>query len=175
MAKLGTPITLRALRDRGACEDGVDWLLARLPVGWGEDAEIHLADHLDPARIEYVVWALSEFWPDRERRLFALDCAEHVQRFYDEYYPDDDRVDALNRATRACLENPNDAARDAAWAAARAALDARYAARAALDAARAAARAAARDARYAARAAGDAEAQWQCERIRYYLEASDAE
>ena len=112
---------------------------------------------------------------DRELKLFAADCAEHVLHIYEREHPNDDRPRKAVQATRDFANGKigaaaGDAARDAARAAARAAAGdaARAAAWAAAwdaawaatwAAARAAARAAAGDA--AGDAAWDAEIKWQ--------------
>jgi hypothetical protein len=120
-------------------------------------------------------------WTDRNARLFACDCAEHVLPIWAKQYPSDDRpaqaiviarkyVDgqatlkelAAARAAAWAARDAAWAARDAAWAAAwAAAWDAAWAAAwdAAWDAARDAAWNAARD------AAWDAERRWQTERL----------
>jgi hypothetical protein len=124
------------------------------------------------------------FLSDKDLRLFACDCAEHVLHFFEEKYPTDKRPRkcievarrfALGEATAeemaAARAAAWAAARDAAWAAARAA---------ARDAAWAAARDAARDAAWAVAwdaawdAARDAawakEWAWQVKRLKRYLE-----
>jgi hypothetical protein len=110
-------------------------------------------------------------WDERIARLFAADCAERVLPIFERARPNDDRPRKAIRAARAFTNGEIDrqalfAAWDAAWAAAwdaaqAAAWDAARAA--AWDAAQAAAQAAARA------AAGDAECQWQAERLAQYL------
>ena len=96
-----------------------------------------------------------ENWNERTARLFACDCAEHVQHIWRKGYPDDNRPQAAIDTARK-FANGEATAEEmaAAWAAAWAAAG---------DAARAAAWAAARD---TARAA---EEQWQLERLMQYL------
>ena len=95
---------------------------------------------------------------DKDLRLFAADCAEHVLHLFERDYPNDDRPRKAIQAARDFAEGRiSDAAREAAWAAAWAA--ARAAARAAEWAAEAAewaaaAEAAARAATWAAEEAG---------------------
>ena len=116
-----------------------------------------------------------ENWNERTARLFACNCAEHVQGFWRKRCPDDNRPQAaidtarkfangeataeeMAAAWAAAWAAAGDAARAAAWAAARDTVwDTVWAA------ARAAAWAAARD---TARAA---EEQWQLERLMQYL------
>jgi len=71
-----------------------------------------------------------ENWNERTARLFACDCAEHVQHIWRKGYPDDNRPQAAidtarkfanGEATAEEMDAAGDAARDAAWAAARAA------------------------------------------------------
>ena len=103
-------------------------------------------------------------WTDRNARLFACDCAEHVLPIWAKQYPSDDRpAQAIviarkyvdGQATLKELAAAWDAARAAAWDAARdAARDAAW------DAARAAARAAARDAAWDAARAAAWDAAW---------------
>jgi hypothetical protein len=106
----------------------------------------------------------------------AVECAEHVLHIYEAKYPDDKRPRQAIEAAKAWLDNPCDATRNAADAAAYAAdaADAAaYAADAAYDAAYAAAYAAyaadaaAYAAAYAAYAAdAAAERLWQSDAIR---------
>ena len=107
---------------------------------------------------------------ERELLLLAADYAEHVLRFYEDKYPDDDRPRKAIEATRDYVNGKiNAAARAAAGAAAGNA--ARAAARAAAwAAARDVAGAAAWDAAGAAgAAAGAAERQWQIDKLKEYL------
>ena len=118
---------------------------------------------------------------EQEQRLIAADFAERVLPLFEADYPDDDRPRKAIEAERAYARGEitkeqlaaaraaaraaagaaaRDAAWDAAWAAARdAAWDAAWAAAWAVPAARAAAMAA------AMAAAGDAEREWQQQRI----------
>lgn len=100
---------------------------------------------------------------ERELRLFAADCAEHILWIYERDYPNDDRprkaIEAARKFARGEINNAEraaarDAARAAAW-------DAAW--DAARDASWAAAWAAARDAAWAAAraAARAAETEWQ--------------
>ena len=105
-------------------------------------------------------------WNERTARLFAADCAEHILHIYEKNNKNKAPAHAIKTArdyangliTLDDLMAAGAAAWDAAWAAARAA---------AWDAARAAAWAAARGAAWAA--AGDAEHQWQTDRLFQYL------
>ena len=102
-------------------------------------------------------------WDEKNQRLFAADCAEHVLPIFEKERPGDDRPRKAIEAARAYARGEiNAAAWDAAWDAAGAA---------AWDAARAAAWAAARAAAGAAAwdAAGAAEHRWQTRRLRKYL------
>ena len=105
---------------------------------------------------------------DKDLRLFAADCAEHVLYLFEREYPNDDRPRKAIQAARDFAEGRISAAAratpaDAAWNAARAAWNAGAAARAAAAGAAGAAEAAARVAAEAARdaaAAADADAAW---------------
>jgi len=136
-------------------------------------------------------WAILRhgFLSDKDLRLFACDCAEHVLHFFEKKFPVDKRPReciatarrfALDKATVEEMDAARDAARDAwdaAWNAVRAAArdaarDAWDAARAAWDAARDAAGAAEGAAAWAAAgdAAGAKERAWQVKRLKKYLE-----
>ena len=120
-----------------------------------------------------------ETWNERNARLFAADCAEHVLLIWEEKYPNDTRPHEAIAVTRAYangkaskgeLSAARDAARSAAWSAAGDA--AWYAAwsatwSAAGDAAWYAARDAARSA-----AGYAAEKKWQTELLFDYLEVA---
>ena len=96
---------------------------------------------------------------ERELRLFAADCAEHVLYLFEEKYPDDDRP---RKAIQSARDFANDSisayATNAAADAAHAAANAAYAANAAVVANAAAAAYAAADASYAAADAAHAAA-----------------
>ena len=99
---------------------------------------------------------------EKDMRLFAADCAEHVLHLFEKKYPKDDRPRKAIEAVRKFAQGEiSDEERDAATAAAGDAATA-----AAGDAAWAAAGAAAWDAAWAARAA---EQQWQGDRLAFYL------
>ena len=121
-----------------------------------------------------------ETWNDKNLRFYAADCAKRVLGLYEKQYPKDDRPRKAIQAARDFANGliTKDAARDAAYAAARDAnAAARDDARDAAYAAAHAANAAARDAAYAARDAANAAAKaayadektWQIERLKYYL------
>jgi len=86
---------------------------------------------------------------DRDLRLYAADCAEHVLWIYERDYPGDDRLRKVIETARDVAEGRVGAARDAAWVA-----------RDAAGAAWAAEAAEAAGAAWAAWAAGGAGAAW---------------
>jgi hypothetical protein len=108
---------------------------------------------------------------ERDWRLFAADCAQHVLHLFEAMRPDDDRpraaIDAARALARGQIGQDEQAA---AWAAAQAAVR-----EAAWAAARAAAQAAEREAEWAAArtaawaAEQEAARAWQGERLRAYL------
>ena len=107
-----------------------------------------------------------ETWNDKTLRLFAADCAERVLGLYEKQYPNDDRPCKAIQAARDFANGLIN--KDAAYAAANAA----YAAYAAAYAAANAVDAAANAAYAAANAAAAAEREWQCKRLKYYLEGA---
>jgi hypothetical protein len=98
-------------------------------------------------------------WNEKTARLFACDCAEHVLKYFEEEYPDDDRVRNCINVAR-MYANGEVTIRELKLAES-AALSA------ALSAVRSAARSAARSAESAARSA---EIKWQTKRLFEYLE-----
>ena len=140
------------------------------PILWDDDKGV-TARARDLGRISA--------WNVRTARLFAADCAEHVEHLYtlDTPWQPAQTIEVARRyAEGLATQDELAAAGAAAWAAAgdaawAAAGDAARAAAwaAAGDAARAAAWAAAGDTAWAA--AGAAEARWQTERLLWYLEA----
>jgi hypothetical protein len=114
---------------------------------------------------------------DRDLRLFAADCAEHVLHLYEQAHPGDERprraIEAAREyaalSERSAARAAARAAESAAWAAARSAESA--ARSAALSAARSAARSAESAAWAAARSAARsaAEVAWQKERWAWYV------
>ncbi len=148
-----------------ACVNGLHYCHATTAMDWA-DAELYVfapdgetlhADTKHLCRRGRLVRRV-ETWNDCTQRLFAADCAEHVQPAD----ADPRSLEAIRAARRFARGEASDeelaAARDAAWDAARAAAgDAAW--DAAWDAARAAARAAARD----------AERQWQAGALLEFL------
>ena len=158
--------TLNAIRAKGPCEDGWEKLLKSLNKTKADDEELSLEHILESNGVADAIWCLRAVEGyDREKRLFACDCAEHVLHLYEEKYPDDDRPRKAIEVSRryADGEATSDelvaAAADAAWAARAAWVAADAAAARAVDAAaadaaaRAAAWHAARAAAWAAAAA----------------------
>ena len=138
------------MRGYHLCEAGdlVEWLG---PEIWMAEArgEIIRSENKTVVSEARIIRKLDN-WTDRNARLFACDCAEHVLPIWAKQYPSDDRpAQAIviarkyvdGQATLKELAAARDAARDAAWAARDAAWDA------------------ARD------AAWDAERRWQTERL----------
>ena len=171
-----------AIADPECCERGyhlveidavVQWLTADCTI-W--EAEGRGASHTDGSgKTAYAQARLLRRVPlnERDMRLFAADCAEHVVRLFEAQCPDDDRprqaIDAARAFARgeigreelsAAQAAAQAAARAAAWTAAQAA---------AWTAARTAARTAAQTA--AQTAAWTAERKWQGERLATYLDA----
>jgi hypothetical protein len=169
--------TLADIRAADPCSDGFAKIRDHLGVS-PADAKEHrepfpVALLLETNDLGDTLWVLDNVIGNKRLcRLFAADCAESVLPIFERHRPDDDRP----RHAISVGRDPNstDAARAAAWAAARdaaraawaaarddagaAAWDAAWAAAwaAARDAAGAAAWAAARDAAWAAGDAGDA-------------------
>jgi hypothetical protein len=136
--------TLAAIRAASPCEDGWRKLLGALGKTSADDEPLDLLTVLDSNGLDDALWVLSYAMPDdRLARHFQAWCADQVLHLFEAECPDDTRV----RDQIAMLRNDeaDDAARAAAWSAARAAARA-----AAWDAVRAAVRAAAEAAAWAA-------------------------
>jgi hypothetical protein len=187
--------TLADIRAADPCSDGFAKIRDHLGVS-PADAKEHrepfpVALLLETNDLGDTLWVLDNVIGNKRLcRLFAADCAESVLPIFERHRPDDDRP----RHAISVGRDPNstDAARAAAWAAARdaaraawaaarddagaAAWDAAWAAAwaAARDAAGAAAWAAARDAAWAAGDAGDAAMDAYIARFCQYLEHGEA-
>ena len=141
--------TLNQIRAKSPCQSGWTKLLAYLGKTKADDEPISIATILDSNGLDDALWCLQAVkGRDREIRLFGVWCARQVQHLM----TDQRSIAALDVSERFANGNATkdelDAARGAAWAAARAARDTW-----------AAAWAAARDAAWAAwaeRAASDA-------------------
>jgi len=154
------------------CYDTIESLLEYCCAGtlWQLEYDGEIAEHSNKAngrraRLLRPMGSMTK----AQLRLLACDYAEHVQRYWTEQYPSDNRPQECIDTVRAYVRGEASwdevvAARDAAWAA----RDARAAAwAAAWAAARDAAWGAARDAAWAA--AWGAEHDWQKERLFAYL------
>src|ERR1035437_6809922 len=163
-AKLTT--TLNLCKQNNACRTGYDTLVAFLGPDYGMDKPINLVTILESNGIKDTIWALRATKQDSKyiSRMFAAHCAESVLHYYEDKYPNDNRVRKCIQAARdyaegkISLKELRVARRAAADAAA--AADAYVAAVAAdaADAADAAAVAAAAAAAVAANAYADAAA-----------------
>ena len=163
--------TLRLLRNAHACTPRYTFLRDALGPKYGDNKPINLLAILNPNGLDDALWALQATAQncDMVARLMAADFAARVLPIWAKKYPKDDRPAKAIKATRdfargKITSEELDAARDAAWDAARAA------ARDAWDAwatAGDAARAAARD------AAGDAARAKQREIFLSYLQEGD--
>src|ERR1035437_8284248 len=139
-AKLTTRLNL--CKQNNACRTGYDTLLAFLGPDYGMDKPINLVAILESNGIKDTIWALRATKQDSKyiSRMFAADCAESVLRYYEDKYPNDNRVRKCTQAPRAYAEGKISlkqlrvARRAAADAAAAAAADA-YVAAVAADAA----------------------------------------
>jgi hypothetical protein len=184
--------TLQKLKDADACVPRYKHLREALGKSFGMDTELPLTRILETNGLDDVLWAMEHVIDvgDKILRLWAADCAAHVQHIWLAKYPNDRRPAEAIKASRQFARGEITAAAYAARAAAaRAARDAAWAARDAAYAARdaawvawsdaawvawSAAAYAARDtarAAYTARdaAARDAEEKWQTERLIAYL------
>ena len=136
--------TFRMAREAGACSSEYNKMAKALGgiKKYGRDTPIPLDRVLEVCGLDAALWCLCcVIEPaDREIRLFACDCAEHILPIYAKRYPGDTTFGAGEDAVVAAW----DVARFAAWAA----------------------RAVARD---TALAAWDAENQWQEKKFREML------
>ena len=161
--------TLQKLKDADACVPRYKHLREALGKSFGMDTELPLTRILETNGREDVLWALDNAIDrgDKILRLWAADCAAHVQHIWLAKYPNDQRpAKAIKAARQFARGEITAAARAAAAAAWAAAGDAAWAAAAPAWDAAAAAWAAAAPAWDAARAA---EEQWQTERLIAYL------
>ena len=125
--------TLNKIRKYEPCKSGWEKLLTYLGKTKADDEPLSITTILDSNGFDDAIWCLRAVeGKDREIRLFAVWCARQVQHLL----KDQRSIDALDVAERYALgqatEDELDAARDAAWAAAR---DTWAAARAAAEAA----------------------------------------
>ena len=142
--------TLNKIRKYNPCNGSWVRLLNHLGKTEADDEALHLSVILDLLGLEDAIWALRAVdGRDKEIRLFACDCAEHVLPIYEAQCPDDPTVRKCIEVARryAGCEATSEEMTVAAWAA-----------RAAAKAAKAAAWAASRDAAKAANAAKAAKA-----------------
>jgi hypothetical protein len=126
---------------------------------------------LDIPAVDRLWVAIKGPWlDDRQRRLFAADCAERVLPLWEAKYPDDKRPrQTIEVARRYAEGRATEEERAAAWAAARAAAWA-----AAWDAARDDAWSAARDAAWAAAWSAARDAAWSAARDAAWCAARSA-
>jgi len=113
--------TLQKLKDAGACVERYKHLREALGKSFGMTTELPLTRILEINGLDDCLWALGEAVDggDKICRLFAADCAEHVQHIWLKHYPDDTRPAEAIKAVRAFARGQiTNAAGAAAWAAA---------------------------------------------------------
>ena len=130
----------------------IDQLLNWLgPKIWVVEIRGEWIDHSNKLVAESARLVCLTKWNERNARLFAADCAEHVLPIWESEYPNDDRPRQAIEVSRQFAEGNVSAQ---TWSAAE-------------SAAWSAAESAARSAAWSA--AESAERQWQAERIQFYL------
>jgi hypothetical protein len=99
-AKLTT--TLNLCKQNNACRTGYDTLVAFLGPDYGMDKPINLVTILESNGIKDTIWALRATKQDSKyiSRMFAADCAESVLHYYEDKYPNDNRVRKCIQAAR---------------------------------------------------------------------------
>jgi hypothetical protein len=147
--------TFNKCHEAGACPEGYRKLAKALGGvdKYGKDTPIPLSKIVESNGLLDAIWTLRcTLEPSENIQIeFACRCAEHVLHFYEDKYPDDNRLRKAIETTRACITDKSQAARDAtrdaalaaeaAWVAEAAAWTAAWAAEAARVAAWAAAEA----------------------------------
>jgi len=180
-------VTIDEVLSWNPCEEYTKEILQKLAGRKRKMSGLQILALKIPAQDRF--WAILKhgFLSDRDLRLFACDCAEHVLHFFEKKFPVDKRprecIEVARRfvmgeATADEMDAAGNAARDAgdaAWDAGNAARDAAWDAGDAAWAAGNAAWAAAGNAAWAAgNAAGNAawvkEQAWQVKRLKKYLE-----
>jgi hypothetical protein len=118
--------TLQRLKDAGACKPRYKHLCEALGEDFGKTASLPLAKILETNGRNNVLWALDNAIDGGESclRLWAADCAEHVQHIWLKYYPNDKRpqqaIDAARQFARGQITKAAkaaEAAKAAAWGA----------------------------------------------------------
>jgi hypothetical protein len=141
-------VSIKNLKELGACREGTEYALAHLN---GMDASIAINGLIKADKLEWANWAISRLISKENRIRYAIYAASHVIKIYEDKYPSDTRPrDAINAAKR-YLKTQTEKNRAAANAAS-------YAAYAAANVASYAASNAASNAAYAAYAAANAAA-----------------
>lgn len=158
-------VTLKSLRDAGACTEGYNKVVRALQgkpftaddanretyIRFAHKQPIPIVDILKSNNLDDALWALRCVQGhDRDLRLYAVWCARQVEHLMTDQRSKDALGVAERHANGLATDEELDAARAAAWAAWAARAAAWAAARDAAWAARAAARYAARDAAWAA-------------------------
>ena len=129
--------TLNKIRKNNPCKESWLKLLEHLDKTEADDKDLHLSVILDLLGVQDTIWALRAVdGKEKEIRLFACDCAEHVLHIYEAKNPNDPTVRkcievARRYAAGEATSEEMTAAWDAADAAARDADTARAAANAA--------------------------------------------
>ena len=119
--------TLKKIRAHSPCESGWKKLLSHLGKTKADDEPLALIVILDSNGLDDTLWCLRSV-PEHNQlwRLYAVWCARQVQHLM----TDQRSIDALDVAERhangQATDDELDAARDAAWDAARAARDAAW-------------------------------------------------
>jgi ribosomal protein S20 len=119
-------ITKEWLNENGACSDGTSWFNGQNETA----AKTVLLELLKQDHFDWANWTIVRLMTHEQKIKYAIYSAEKVLSIYEEKYPENKAPHNAIKAAKACLKNPSEGNRAAAYAAANAA----YAAADAADA-----------------------------------------
>ena len=99
-------ITLKFLKDKSACADGVDWCEKNNLIGL--DAVPFLEKLIENNKLDWASWLIVRVMASyKDYVSYAVFAAEQVIDIYERKYPNDGRPRKAIEAAKLCIKNPS--------------------------------------------------------------------
>ncbi len=108
-------ITKQWLTKRGACQDGIDWVIAEKLIGL--DGNKFVGRLIKADKLDWANWLIVRIMDYKQYVSYAVYAAEQVIDNYEAKYPTDKRPRQAIEAAKKCLKNPSAKNKQAAYSA----------------------------------------------------------
>jgi len=98
-------ITLKFLKNKEACQDGIDWVVENKLIGL-KDSEM-IKDLMKADKLDWANWLIVRCMNYKQYVSYAVYAAESVLDIYEKKYPNDKRPREAIEAAKLCIKNPS--------------------------------------------------------------------